>query len=101
MGWERRGNGLYYYRAKKIRGRVVKEYVGTGLLAQFASQVDDDERQEKMARDAARREQCAALDTLDMTLKRYCDIIETTMAQLLEMAGFHRHHRGEWRRRRG
>jgi hypothetical protein len=30
MGWERRRSGRYYYRARKINGRVVKEYVGQG-----------------------------------------------------------------------
>ena len=33
MGWER---GRYYTRSKKVNGRVVREYVGTGQLAALA-----------------------------------------------------------------
>lgn len=38
MAWERRRNGIYYYRAHKVRGRVIKEYVGTGPLAEIAAE---------------------------------------------------------------
>ena len=33
MGLERRGNGKYYYTAKRVDGKVVKTYHGTGPLA--------------------------------------------------------------------
>jgi hypothetical protein len=36
MGWERG----YYYRAKKVNGRVVKEYVGPGIVGRMA-ELDD------------------------------------------------------------
>ena len=32
MAWERG----YYYRAKKVNGRVVKEYVGPGIVGRIA-----------------------------------------------------------------
>jgi hypothetical protein len=36
MAWERG----YYYRAKKIKGRVVKEYIGPGMAGQLAELQD-------------------------------------------------------------
>ena len=36
MAWERG----YYYRAKKINGRVVKEYIGPGIAGQLAELQD-------------------------------------------------------------
>ncbi len=48
MGWQ---NG-YYYRVRKINGRVVKEYIGTGRVAELAAGLDRDER--------AERERCSA-----------------------------------------
>jgi hypothetical protein len=35
MGWERG-----YYRAKKVNGRVVKEYVGPGIVGRMAELED-------------------------------------------------------------
>src|SRR3712207_6470454 len=54
MGWEKRDRGgLYYTRSKKVGGRVVREYVGGGILGHLAALQDAQERQ--------RREQEAAL----------------------------------------
>jgi hypothetical protein len=36
MSWERG----YYYRAKKVNGRVVKEYVGKGAVGRMAARED-------------------------------------------------------------
>src|SRR5262245_41483034 len=50
MGWERG----YYYRVRKVRGKVVREYVGGGLIGELSAQIDADRR-------ALREEQQAAL----------------------------------------
>ena len=39
MGWEKRGNGLYYYRKKRMGQRVVSEYMGTGLFGSIVFQI--------------------------------------------------------------
>ena len=50
MGWEkRRRGGLYYTRSKKVRGRVVREYVGGGLLGQLAALSDAERRAKRKA----------------------------------------------------
>jgi len=46
MAWEQRGPHTYYYRSIRRHGRVTKDYLGTGPLAEFCA-----------AEDAARRAQ--------------------------------------------
>lgn len=36
MGWEKRGNGKYYYRKKRIGNRVFSTYMGKGEKAEKA-----------------------------------------------------------------
>jgi len=42
MSWDakREDGPRYYYRSRRIDGRAVKEYVGTGPLAEMASRMD-------------------------------------------------------------
>jgi hypothetical protein len=49
--WERRERGeLYYTRSRKVAGRVVREYVGTGPLAKLAAETDAEERRREVRR---------------------------------------------------
>ena len=42
--WERRERGgLYYTRSRKVNGRVVREYVGSGALGELAALMDAQE----------------------------------------------------------
>ena len=41
MGWEtRQRGGRYYIRSKKVKGRVVREYIGGGDLGELASAME-------------------------------------------------------------
>jgi hypothetical protein len=96
MGWERG----YYYRARKVNGRVVREYVGAGRAAELAAQLDDWERQKRQAERAAFAAERTRLDALDVPLNELNELAELLARAALLAAGFHQHKRGEWRKRR-
>ena len=101
MGWEtRQRGGRYYTHSRRAGGRVVREYLGTGRIAELAALLDEWEREEREAarrEDRERRAQIEAADTLIDTLCRGTDAL--ARAALLA-AGYHQHDRGAWRKRR-
>jgi hypothetical protein len=98
MGWEKRKRGgRYYTRSRKIAGRVGREYVGTGPVAEAAAAFDELARREQTVRMRAERERLESGDAAAAELDSIATVL--TRAVLVE-AGFHQHHRGEWRRRR-
>jgi hypothetical protein len=98
VGWDK--GGRYYTRSKKVRGRVVREYVGTGRVAELAARMDELDRQQR--RDDARewREQKAELESLDDTLQELAELTDLLARAVLVAAGYRQHKRGEWRKRR-
>jgi hypothetical protein len=97
MGWDR---GLYYTRSKKVNGRVVREYVGTGRVGELAAKRDARERQKREADRAALKTERARLDELDAPLDELNTLADLLARAALLAAGYHQHKRGEWRKRR-
>jgi hypothetical protein len=95
MAWERG----YYYRVRKINGRVVREYVGAGRVAELVAQLDAIEREERAATRAAWRAEKARLEALDADVAALIDLTDLAAAAALRAAGFHQH-KGQWRRKR-
>ena len=100
MSWEMRGDRRYYYRARKVDGRVIKEYVGAGPRAEIVALQDRWARQDRAVTARARQAERAGLEAVDGELTDVDGAIEVMMRTSLVLAGYHRHHRGEWRRRR-
>ena len=105
MAWEYRERGsLYYTRSRRVGGRIVREYVGGGLIGMLASLQDELEREERRLKAAearraweAERSRLSEADGPVEGLSAACTAIAGTA---LQAAGYHRHHRGEWRKRR-
>ena len=51
MGWERG----YYYRPRKVKGRVIKEYIGPGFVGQLAARLDVFRREDEELRRVMKR----------------------------------------------
>jgi len=100
MGWEtRKGRGRYYTRSRREAGRVVREYVGTGDVAELLADLDALGREERRQAEEEYRDECARLGAADGALCRLCDTSDLLVRASLVAGGYHQHKR-EWRRRR-
>jgi hypothetical protein len=97
MGWERG----YYYRVRKVDGRVVREYIGTGKMAQLVAKMEALERQRRALERADRQALRDELNALENAVVEVCDKSELLARAALVAAGFRQHKRSEWRKRRG
>lgn len=99
MGWEKRGNNLYYYQKIRDGGRVVSVYVGRGKQAEMITSLDALSRQQR----ALSRKKCRLerdrIDAVDRMVRDVEDVILTLTRAALLASGCHTHH-GTWRRRR-
>lgn len=102
MALETRGSGgrTYYYRKRKVDGRVVSEYVGSGLLATLEASRMAQERRERATVAAAERAERERMRAAEADLDALCSLADAVAITALLDAGYHRHHRGEWRKRR-
>lgn len=101
MAWEKRGDHYYYYyRSVRRGGRVVKCYEGSGKLAEIVAKLDVLERQERRAQRMADQRPDEGLDEAEAVLVAMCEASEILARAALTLAGYHRHDRGPWRRRR-
>jgi hypothetical protein len=97
MGWDRRG---YYYRSRKVNGRVEREYIGTGQLAELVARMDALEREQREVERACCRAERAELEALDGPVNELNDLAELVARAALVAAGYRQHKRGPWRKRR-
>ena len=101
MGWEKRDRGgLYYTRSRKVGGRVVREYVGSGILGHLAGLQDAQERRRREQEAALWNEERGKLQALVAPVEQLCEAAEILYRAALLAAGYRRHQRGQWRRKR-
>jgi hypothetical protein len=98
MGWEQRGKRRYYYRSHWENGRTVKEYFGSGEVAEAVAEYDA-----RMAalRDCDRAERLHTqieLARLDAELEHIDQLARAALHAAMTAAGFH-WHRGAWRKK--
>ena len=100
MAWETRNGRRYYYQSVRIDGRATKRYLGTDQAAKAAA-ADVAQRQadRHAAAERVRTEQDQAA-TVDQPLADLCHLTDLLLTAALSNAGYHRHDRGPWRKRR-
>ncbi|WP_169973115.1 hypothetical protein [Tautonia rosea] len=100
MGWKTINRSRYYYRSRRENGRVRTEYVGSGQAAELIATLDLSDREERQAEREAERAEREAAEREERELADWFGRVEAVAEAALIAAGFHRHNRGEWRRRR-
>jgi len=101
VAWEERGGRRYYYRSVHRNGRVVKEYIGTGPLAEATAQLDEAERRKREGEARAWKEERRRMEELEAPIEELCEVGEMFARAALIAAGYRQHNRGQWRLRRG
>lgn len=102
MAWEsRNGRGRYLTKSVKRDGRVIRQYLGTGPVAEIIAKLEALERERREVERAERREAEARLDEALRLVETFSAEVDTVVGATLERAGFHRPKRGKWRKRRG
>ena len=102
MAWETRSSSgrRYYFTAKKVNGRVVKRYIGAGDLAEAMACLEALDRERREEQRAAVKAQRDRLDALDQRVAELSRAVDAALHDALSAAGYHRHDRGAWRKRR-
>jgi len=100
MGWESRGGRRYFYRAGRVDGRVVKDYVGTGPLAELAAKLEAQDRRRRREATQALEAERARLAPAEAASAALDAAVDALVAAALLAAGYHRPNYAPWRRRR-
>ena len=79
---------------------MVREYVGGGVLGESAALQDEYERRQREEEAALEKEQRQRLGDLMAPVDELCEAAEILTQVVLVTAGYRRHNRGEWRKRR-
>jgi hypothetical protein len=100
--WENRERGgRYYTRSRKEGGRVIREYVGGGILGELAARMDAEERQRREEEAASQRHERERLEATRASVEELCEAAEVIFQAVLVATGYRQHNRGEWRKKRG
>lgn len=98
MAWEtRNGSGRYYTRSQKIDGRVVRQYIGSGRLAELIAEGDALDREGRALAAAQWRAERETMDSDRADVREFGAAIDAAVAAALAECGYHKE-RGEWRR---
>ena len=100
MGWEKRERGTRVYtRSRREGGRVVREYVGSGEIAELLAHADETRRRVRDLERTRGRAEVERLEGLAAPARELAEAAEVLVRAHLLAAGWHRH-KGEWRRMR-
>ena len=101
MPWETRGRRRYFYFSRWIGGRSCKLYLGKREAAIIAADEVADRKARRLSELEAQRADRARLAPLDRMMTLLDAGCTALLAAELTLAGYHRHDRGPWRRKRG
>jgi hypothetical protein len=80
---------------------VVRQYAGTGPVAEMTARIDALCQARRRLEGAKAREESARWELADAPLRELERRTDLLVRAALVLTGYHRHHRGPWRKRRG
>lgn len=99
MALEYRAGRPYYYRHVRDGEKIRKEYVGSGIVAELASEADRIAQEQAAAEKDRSRRDLELLEALIVPVLELNQAAEVLVRAELVASGYHRHKR-EWRRMR-
>ncbi len=99
MGWKTIYGRRYYYKSRRVGGRVESTYYGAGELGSVFAELDAAERWLKAAKREREQAERRESDAEDQTVAEWFDEVQSLADAVMAEAGFHKH-RGQWRRKR-
>ena len=99
MALEYRAGRPYYYRHVRDGEKIRKEYVGSGIVAELASEADRIARERAAAEKDRNERELELLEALIVPILELNQAAETLVRAEFVASGYHRRKR-EWRRTR-
>lgn len=101
MSWDRKSNSgrSYYYRNKRVDGRSVKVYVGSGPKGRKAAQLDEEERLQRRRDQQYWSTVLMQIEQAGAPLEQLVQMTTLLWKAVLVTSGYHLHKGHEWRRR--
>ncbi len=99
MGWEKRGNGLYYYRKHRCGKKVYSEYVGTGPGVEAVALLAQQQRETASYRKQLEQKEQQRERKLRRDVDESCAFIRVLGGGYFLTNNYHAHH-GQWRKSR-
>lgn len=100
MSWEKRNkHSMYFYKKRRVNGKLVREYFGHGPIAQLFAAADQRAAQSRAAEHAELDAMQAESARLDRILDRQEKLLQLLISSQLILAGYY-NHKGQWRKRR-
>ena len=100
MGLVYRSGRPYLYRSVRRAGLVTSEYVASGADALLIAALEGNGRDNRLCEREWLRAKEKDLDDLERALDEMAGRARDLARDALAAAGYHQHHRGEWRKRR-
>ncbi|WP_406699145.1 hypothetical protein V5E97_09725 [Singulisphaera sp. Ch08] len=102
MPWKRRGNTIYYYRSVRVGSRVRSVYKGGGEIGELFAEISEFNRttRRKLREADLHDVEHFQEEQRELGFDSFHRRVENLARAALEAAGYRRHKRSEWRKRR-
>lgn len=100
MGWKTINGNRYFYKSERSGGRVTTTYFGSGKSGALMAEILRIDNEDRLLESTEKKEYRDEWNEVEYALDDLVAVARRTASDVLTAAGYHRHHRGEWRRKR-